>query len=58
MSSGIGSGMVQGGWEFVVAAYSVSAFVFAAYFLSVHLRYRAERKQAEREAAASRSAHE
>jgi hypothetical protein len=58
MSGGVGSGVLQGGWEFVIAAYSVSACVFLAYFLSVHLRYRAERRQAEREAAVSRSSHE
>lgn len=58
MSGGVASGVLQGGWEFILAAYGVSAFVFAAYFLSLHLRYRAERRQAEHEAAGSRSAHE
>jgi hypothetical protein len=43
-------GMIQGGWEFVVAAYSVSAVVLLAYATSIHLRYRAERARAEREA--------
>lgn len=58
MRGAIGSGLLEGGWEFVIAAYVVSACVFVSYFLSVHLRYRAERRLAEREAAASRSSHE
>lgn len=48
------TGVLQGGWEFVIAAYAVSALCFAFYFLSVHLRYRAERRHAAR--AAQRSA--
>jgi hypothetical protein len=58
MNPGVGSGLLHGGWEFVIAAYSVSALVFAGYFLSVHSRYRAERRQAARETDASRSSHE
>jgi hypothetical protein len=36
------SGVIQGGWEFVYAAYAVSAAVWIGYALSVHLRYRSE----------------
>jgi hypothetical protein len=43
-------GYVEGGWEFVWAAYSVTAVVFAGYTVSVFLRLRAERARAEREA--------
>ena len=44
-------GMIEGGWQFVQAAYSLSAAVFVGYTLSVLLRYRAERGRREREAA-------
>jgi hypothetical protein len=43
MNGSPGSGIVSGGWEFVVAAYVVSGLVFGAYFVILHLRYRAER---------------
>jgi heme exporter protein CcmD len=43
------SGVVQGGWEFVVAAYLVSAAVLGAYAASVLWRYRAERERLARE---------
>lgn len=42
------TGVVQGGWEFVWAAYSVSAAVLLGYAMSIHLRYRAERARARR----------
>jgi hypothetical protein len=42
-------GVIHGGWEFVWAAYSVSAFVLFGYALFVHLSYRAERARAVRE---------
>jgi hypothetical protein len=42
------SGVVQGGWEFVVAAYTVTATVLGAYAASVFLRLRAERQRAVR----------
>jgi hypothetical protein len=58
MTAGVGSGLLHGGWEFVTAAYTVSAVVFGLYFLSVHSRYRAERRQAARDGGASRSSHE
>jgi heme exporter protein D len=37
------TGIVEGGWEFVWAAYSVSALTLLGYAFSVHRRYRAER---------------
>jgi len=43
-------GVIHGGWNFVVAAYAVSAVVFLAYAISVHWRYRAERDRARRDA--------
>jgi hypothetical protein len=43
------SGVIQGGWEFVVAAYSVTAVALIGYAISIHLRYRAERARRERE---------
>ncbi len=42
------SGVVQGGWEFVVAAYTVTAAVLGAYTASVFVRLRAERQRAAR----------
>ena len=35
-------GMIPGGWNFVVAAYSLTAAVLAIYGISVILRLRAE----------------
>ena len=43
------TGVLSGGWEFVQAAYAVSAVLLGSYFLSVHLRYRRERARAARE---------
>ena len=42
------SGIVQGGWGFVVAAYTVTGAVLAAYATSVFLRLRTERQKAAR----------
>jgi hypothetical protein len=42
------SGVVQGGWEFVVAAYTVTAAILGAYGASVFLRLRVERQRAAR----------
>jgi hypothetical protein len=42
----MGVGVIEGGWEFVAAAYIVSALVLAGYATSVFLRYRAERSRA------------
>jgi hypothetical protein len=44
------TGVVHGGWNFVIAAYTVSALVYFGYALSIHLRYRSERARAAREA--------
>ncbi len=40
------SGVVQGGWEFVAAAYIATAVVLGGYAASVLLRYRAEQHRA------------
>jgi hypothetical protein len=37
------SGVIEGGWEFVAAAYIVTAAMFSAYAASVFLRYRTEK---------------
>ena len=39
------SGVIEGGWEFVWAAYTVTTIVFLAYTGSVISRYRKERKR-------------
>ena len=44
------SGVVEGGWAFVAAAYLVSAAVLGGYAVSVFLRYRNERLRAAVEA--------
>jgi hypothetical protein len=44
------TGIVQGGWEFVVAAYVLSAVVLGGYATSVFARYRRERRRASTEA--------
>jgi hypothetical protein len=46
-------GLVTGGWEFVRAAYLVSAVVLGGYFVSLVVRYRSERRRAEREGESS-----
>jgi len=43
-------GYLEGGWEFVYAAYALSAVAFVGYGISVFLRFRAERARARREA--------
>jgi heme exporter protein D len=48
--SEVGSGVLQGGWEFVTAAYAVTAVVLVSYALSVVARYRTESRRREREA--------
>ena len=42
------SGVIVGGWEFVIAAYAVSAVVLLGYAVSVHRRYHAERDRQRR----------
>jgi hypothetical protein len=44
-----GMGVIEGGWEFVWAAYLVSAIVIFGYGGSLLLRLRAENARAERE---------
>jgi hypothetical protein len=38
-------GIVQGGWEFVTAAYTLTAIVFTTYGASLLWRLRAERRR-------------
>lgn len=42
-------GVIEGGWEFVIAAYVVTAMVFGGYGFSVFSRLRSEARRAERE---------
>jgi hypothetical protein len=44
------SGVVEGGWGFVAAAYLVTAAVLCGYATSVFLRLRSERSRAATEA--------
>ena len=37
------AGTIAGGWEYVYAAYSVTAFILIGYAVSVVLRHRQER---------------
>ena len=39
------SGIVQGGWEFVIAAYVVTAVILGGYATSVFLRYHHEKER-------------
>ena len=39
------SGVIEGGWEFVTAAYALSAVIFIAYTASVVSRLRRERNR-------------
>jgi heme exporter protein CcmD len=42
-----GPGVISGGWEFVWAAYGVSAVILTGYAASVIARYRAQRRRRE-----------
>jgi hypothetical protein len=42
------TGVIQGGWEFVIAAYAVSAGALLAYGASLFLRWRAEERRSRR----------
>jgi hypothetical protein len=44
------SGILEGGWEYVTLAYSVSVLVLGGYAISVFVRFRSERARSEREA--------
>jgi len=46
----VGSGVISGGWEFVTAAYSITAIVLGVYVVSVLLRFSKEREAARRRA--------
>jgi len=48
-----GAGVLQGGWEYVAAAYIVSAVILSGYAASVIARYRAEAARRARDARAS-----
>ena len=50
------SGVVEGGWGFVAAAYIVTAAVLGSYAASVFLRLRSERSRAATEARRDRTA--
>ena len=39
------AGVITGGWEFVWAAYGVSAVILTGYAVSVIVRYRAQRRR-------------
>jgi hypothetical protein len=43
------SGVVQGGMEFVIAAYVITALMLGGYAVSIFLRQRAEEKRDARE---------
>jgi hypothetical protein len=43
------TGVIHGGWGFVVAAYSVTGVVLSGYALTIYLRYRSERGRAAKE---------
>ena len=39
------TGVIEGGWGFVWAAYGISAVILIGYAVSLHLRYRSERRK-------------
>lgn len=39
------SGVIEGGWGYVWAAYGISAVILIGYAVSLHLRYRDERRK-------------
>jgi len=40
-----GVGVIEGGWGYVWAAYGISAVILIGYAVSLHLRYRDERRK-------------
>ena len=40
-----GAGVIEGGWPFVWAAYGISAVILIGYAVSLHRRYRGERRK-------------
>jgi hypothetical protein len=51
------SGVIAGGWEYVWAAYSVTAAILLGYAASLIMRYRAEQWRAERQGAGADRVH-
>ena len=47
------TGVIEGGWEFVWAAYAVTAAILIGYTISLLARYRAEKARSERETRAT-----
>ena len=43
--TGIGVGVIEGGWAFVWGAYGASALILIGYAVSIVLRYRDERRR-------------
>lgn len=43
------TGVLEGGWEFVTAAYVITAVILVSYVVSVFTRYRAEKARRDRE---------
>jgi heme exporter protein CcmD len=42
------SGVIAGGWEYVWAAYGLSAAILLGYAVSIYVRYRGERARQKR----------
>jgi heme exporter protein CcmD len=51
------SGVIEGGWEYVWAAYAVTAVILLGYAASLLARYRAERRRAARAQTESPEVH-
>ena len=51
------SGVIEGGWEYVCAAYSLTAVILLGYAASVVARYRAERRRSARAGAETSRVH-
>ena len=43
--NGAPAGVIEGGWEFVIAAYAASALILVGYAISVYRRYRRARSR-------------
>ena len=39
------TGMIEGGWAYVWGAYGISAVILIGYAVSLHIRYRDERRR-------------
>ena len=46
--SGAPTGVIAGGWEYVWAAYGLSAAILLGYAVSIYVRYRSERTRQKR----------